>query len=414
MTESTKQYLTTTATTGLSWLGKPGQRSYELILQSVTQRLTPEHAALFAEPVTSEKGDQVDWYTDLPGEITPMADLSPDLRSGLQARLAALMDDIAAQARLLADGDANMQRLGEALSNALSIPDESAVFALSQAGAETQPVLINWASVQTDHGGVSGKVLTGWTPQRPAPFVAPAVAVQAVPVAGGATLGQTGWRWLSPLLWLLAGLLGLLFLILLIAPCALRGLPYLNFCPAPIVASDPQQDLARDRNVLENRVAFLEREIAQGEAGCRASVPMDDQALNDGEMQRRLVRERASRGDTEIGLMWNSQADLDLHVTCPAGGVINFSQKHAPQCGGRLDVDMNAAGSRHDAPVEHVYFKDPPAGPYTIKVVFFDSKPRGGSQRFRLRVSFRDDVEEFSGTLDRANPTWSTTYEYAP
>lgn len=414
MTQGDKQHLTTTATTGLNWLGKPGQRSFELIWQSVTQRLTPAHASLFAEPVTSASGDQVDWYTAMPGTITPMADLSPELRVKLQARLAQLMDDVAAQARLLASGDPNMQRLGEALSNALIIPDETAVFVLRDATDQMQPVLVNWASVLDDHGAVSGKVLTGWTPQRVIPAPAPLPRAVARPVLAGvdAAPQQGQLHWLSALLWLLAGLLALLFLILLIAPCALRGLPYLNFCPAPISATDPQLDLARDRGVLENRVAFLEREIARGEAGCQP--PVQDQALNDGELQRRLLRENASQGDAEIGLLWNSQADLDLHVICPTGDVINFSRSRAPNCGGRLDVDMNAAGARRDDPVEHVYFNDPPAGSYTFKVVFFDSKSRGGSQQFRLRALFGDKVEEFSGTLDRANQIWSTTYEYAP
>lgn len=431
MSGGERQLVATTTAAGLSRLGTAGQRSFELVSQWVARHLDADHAALFAEPVTSDSGDQVDWYTPLAGCVQPMQALPPDVQASLQHRLADRMDAIRSRvAALEGSADANTQRLAEALSNALTIPGPDAVHAVQTGGDSTdlQPVLVDWASVRADHGGIGDKLLTGWTPRRPPPPPSPVPAVPqghpaaAYPVAGvvaPAHPGRSAWPlWLA---WLIPALLAALVFYLLIAPCGLRGSAFLNFCPRAAVSSQPLDDLVRDRGVLENRVASLESEIAQSRQSCTPQAapeplpPPEDQAQPaPDDFQERLQRENAGTGEVDIALIWNSRADLDLHVRCPAGDEIYYRNSTSAACGGTLDVDMNAGGDRRNEPVEHVFFQTPAAGTYRITVVFFDARSFGGSHPFTLRISFGGDVQEFSGVLDRANPTWSTNYEYAP
>jgi len=45
-------------------------------------------------------------------------------------------------------------------------------------------------------------------------------------------------------------------------------------------------------------------------------------------------------GEIEFALSWNDENDLDLHVICPCGVEIYFSNKKCQTCGGELDCDM--------------------------------------------------------------------------
>ena len=66
--------LVTTSTQGLQPLGSAAQRSFELVATTVRQRLGAEHAALFAEPVVTDHGDQIDWYAQTHGTPQRLAD----------------------------------------------------------------------------------------------------------------------------------------------------------------------------------------------------------------------------------------------------------------------------------------------------------------------------------------------------
>lgn len=77
--------------------------------------------------------------------------------------------------------------------------------------------------------------------------------------------------------------------------------------------------------------------------------------IND-EFSRRMNREKAKVGDLTVTLIWEDYSDLDLHVHCPDGSHISYSNKEA--CGGYLDVDMNAGGAQSEEPVENVFFGD--------------------------------------------------------
>ncbi|MBL3580564.1 hypothetical protein [Rhodovulum visakhapatnamense] len=117
--------IVTTSSAGLTALGSREQRSYELIADTVRDRLGPDHAALFAEPVATEQGDRYDWYAPVPGRVRRLDALIPEERGALLQRLEALRADIGALAdEIGAEGSPAAERLSEALRNALQVPGE--------------------------------------------------------------------------------------------------------------------------------------------------------------------------------------------------------------------------------------------------------------------------------------------------
>ncbi len=150
----------TTRAEGLKPLGSQAQRSFDLIQSEIESRLGPDHAALFAEPVSSEFGDQTDWYATRPGRPIPLAALDEAEQAALRQRLAALVDDIrGVAAELAAQPGTEPQRLGDALANALEIPSEAAIHALRD-GSSLHPVLVDWARIADVQSPVRG-LLTG-------------------------------------------------------------------------------------------------------------------------------------------------------------------------------------------------------------------------------------------------------------
>lgn len=402
---SANRKITTSVRDGLRELGSPGQRSWELITATLGQSLGPRHAALFAEPVRSADGVQIDWYSGAAGQPRNLASLDEPTRAAVEADMAEMFAAIGSLAdELDARGDGASQRLAEALRNAIRIPGPEAVHVLGTGSAETppQPVLTDWATVPEENAAAGPAVLTGWAP-RPAPPspasmtsaaapaaepAATAAAVAASPVAAG-----PDWRrWiLAALALLLLGLsIGLLFVFW--RGCVLPGWGA-GRCAAP----------GFDTAALTQRVGHLEEELAAREADCAVE---DDFAA-------RLGRESAGSGAAEIALIWNSTADLDLHVACPAGDRINFDNRVSAMCGGRLDIDMNAAGPRVPDPVEHVYFDEVAPGTYDISVRLYDPTNQP-PQSFRLRVNSGDRTEEFSGQVSPDSPVWSIQHDIAP
>jgi hypothetical protein len=84
-------------------------------------------------------------------------------------------------------------------------------------------------------------------------------------------------------------------------------------------------------------------------------------------------------GDVQITLTWESDADLDLHVTEPSGDEISYSDPGPTETGGQLDVDSNI-GCENDGSVENVFWPegDMPLGEYTVEVHGFTVDGCGG------------------------------------
>ncbi len=432
---SSAQHITTTSVAGLRALGTSGQRSYELVVRTLTQRFGPAHAALFAEPVAPDVGDQVDWYTPVAGPLVALKNLPAAEKQAAEESLAVLMEDISGfAADLRGTAAADQQRLGEAVENALRFPGEESVFVVRTGDPDQpfQPVLVDWATQADTRGVVTDRPLIGWAPRRPVPATPPpadtSVAASAVSgqVIGTAMITHGDSRdsglWVASLLWLILALLTASVLYLILPACGLSGFARFNTCPVSVVHDDLMQDYDRERATLENRIALAERRLARSDEACTplppATAPIEiDEPVPEpvDEIDERLEREAATAGDGDVALVWNSQADLDLHVTCPAGDTIYYGNPRSAMCSGRLDVDMNArSSSLSNAPIEHVYFTDPKPGEYVIRVVIFNPASFPQPHNFRIRVTFGEDIREFSGTVSGGSREWSTTYVYAP
>ncbi|MCB2135097.1 MAG: hypothetical protein KDE08_04000 [Rhodobacteraceae bacterium] len=424
-------FLATTSSEGLSALGMREQRSYELISDTVRDQLGPDHAALFGEPVATAHGDRYDWYAAMEGRARKLQSLSEEEQAKARETLGKLTGDIRALAEKLGEkGSADDQRLSEALSNALEVPGEDFIFVVEVKegdGTRLQPVLINWAWVSDEQRAVRG-VLTGAskpaTPRPPVRAAAPVAATGAAasaPVAAAAVARDwTGpLRWLLLLGWLLLALMLAAIILLMVRPCALNGPSWLSFCTAAPLPDDGE--VARGR-VLQDMIAQVEQRIAIADRACQPAPPPPPPAVEPtvvpapeppaSDIENRLDRAGALRGDLTISLAWNSRADLDLSVTCPRGQSIWYRNREI--CNGRLDVDSNARRNnlRND-PVENIFFNTPAGGRYNIKVTLFDPHGTSVSQPFELLIRTRDDSRVERGVVTGKGGVWSTQYNYA-
>ena len=103
------------------------------------------------------------------------------------------------------------------------------------------------------------------------------------------------------------------------------------------------------------------------------------------------VTRRGGRiGRMNVVLSWQGNDDLDLHVVCPSGDIINYQETQ--HCGGTLDVDANHVGVV-DNPVENVVWDDPPRGRYKILVARFEDRdPRSATTPFTVELKIDGQV----------------------
>ena len=407
--------LITTSTEGFQPLGSAAQRSYELIHGSVRDRLGAEHAALFAEPVASEAGDRIDWYTALDGPPTPLSDLSEPDRLALRARLGGMIGDIRAEAdAAAARGTPDDQRLSEALKNATEVPDEASIFAIRDAGGDWQPILVHWAWVSNQQANVRG-VLSAMVPRTTPLADATPARSQMSPF----------WWWLILLGWLLlAAMLGAI-LYILIAPCGVNRFG-LTFCPTePPV----QKDAYEEDRVLSDEISRLQRELALLDRSCQPRVPIlpatpatpvtpaipllplpeVDQSRSQQDRDaigKRVTDRGASLGALNFVLEWQGEDDIDLYVTCPAGETISYSNREG--CGGYYDLDANVAQvAAIPDPVENIVFENAALGLYKVRAHLRDNRT-DGTKTVTLHV-LRDGgpSRSYTGTIDPETGEWS-------
>ena len=406
--------LDTTASAGLKPLGTPGQRSFELVVPAVRKALGDAHAALFAEPVASPRGDSIDWYAPVPGVARRLHDLDEATQKGLRDRLGGYVADIYGLADRLAQGnDAEGQQLAQALRNAVEVPDETAIFVVGE-----QPVLINWAHRQDVKQAPQG-ILQAMVPVRVPPPPPRSAAVETTAAVVVAPRSPLDWLW-----WLTVGITGVVIataLWLLVEPCGLVGPSWLNACPAPAETRVVDRGLEARRAQLEAEIAALERAALAAERACvpvtppappvqRAEAPPPTPPRD--EIDERRQQAGGQQGELTITLVWDSTADLDMHVTCPGGQTINYTNPRGCS-GGELDVDANVS-SRTTTPVENVFFRTgAQQGTYRIRVhMFDDGGRRGSSHNFTVRVEMGGEQQTFRGTVSAAQPNWTQSFEY--
>ena len=107
---------------------------------------------------------------------------------------------------------------------------------------------------------------------------------------------------------------------------------------------------------------------------------------------RRVIDAGGRIGALNVILTWNTGDDLDLHVICPSGEKIYYIKRN--NCGGVLDVDMNAnRGTTSTSPVENVTWPigAAPAGTYKVEV---DPYRRDSSQPIEFKVELLIDGQQ--------------------
>jgi hypothetical protein len=451
----------TTHQEGLRPVGTGGQltiHAYEQLVRYLRRMLSEDHARLLAEPNFNPARGTVDWYTETDQDIVPLSAADPDQRQAVESRLAELRDDIQRQAGALSRSDSGGDRqLGEMLRLALEVPDDEFIYC-----AGSRPVLVCWGTLRDQPDPPRG-VLQKFIPYTPPPAPPPSPGEAAGPTPGGPPEGVqaigTGAAaataepeyvevrrplyWLAWLLWLLFGLLVAAILVVLLSGCGIR-LPFIgtvntgliNYCPIGAAEADPgrspelQAELARTQ-VLEEELRRLELRIAVARRACEraaadppespAETPPDGPPATpaetppegpaeepaeppspdeDAAIDERLDREGAQRGEVAVSLTWDSDADLDLRVTCPGGEEIYYGRRSA--CGGELDVDMNVPSRMSEEPVENVYWPEgaAPPGTYRVAVTNFQTRSEGDQPTpFRVRVVNGGDTAIYEGEV---------------
>ena len=107
------------------------------------------------------------------------------------------------------------------------------------------------------------------------------------------------------------------------------------------------------------------------------------------------------QGDVQVTLRWNTNDDIDLHVTDPRGEVIYFDHKKSLS-GGKLDVDANASSDHCMInPVENIFWPEgrAPFGKYAVKVVYFN-KRQSAPVSYTVVVKYGEQEKFFEGSLN--------------
>jgi hypothetical protein len=116
-------------------------------------------------------------------------------------------------------------------------------------------------------------------------------------------------------------------------------------------------------------------------------------------------------GDVQVTLRWESNADVDLHVTEPAGTELWFGGPGPSPTGGRLDVDSNV-GCVQEASVENVFWPTggAPAGEYTVEVNGYQVAGCGsGAYTVTAQVRGRQVLDESGEVGEGETDTYTIT-----
>ena len=105
----------------------------------------------------------------------------------------------------------------------------------------------------------------------------------------------------------------------------------------------------------------------------------------------------AGTGEITVSMLWDSDDDLDLHMSTPDGSEIYYSNRNAG--GGELDVDANVGGRTMDNPVENIYFESPDSGTYSVWIEDYSDRT-DGTTNYIVRVTVGGQSQTYSGTID--------------
>ncbi len=190
------------------------------------QRLSADHANLFAEAAYDEELGSIDWYSPVDGEARLLSAFEGERRLELEADIAAKLADIRQLTGELSRGDETEQRVASLLESALSFPSKEQVFVVGG-----KPVITFWGfAPEGTMGRPSTPDFVTAAPDRPPAHVPVQLPVEDAPAAEilvAEPNSRSGWRWFLSLGWLgraMMGLLVLLALLFLLRGCNLIGL----------------------------------------------------------------------------------------------------------------------------------------------------------------------------------------------
>jgi uncharacterized protein YfaP (DUF2135 family) len=127
------------------------------------------------------------------------------------------------------------------------------------------------------------------------------------------------------------------------------------------------------------------------------------------ELDKRLKYQGTERADWEVSLIWNNKNDLDLHLSTPAGNIINVDAQYSP-CGGQLVAAMNSK-SASKKPIEHIiWHSKPPVGTYEVSVDHFRKRLGLGTRdptSFVVVLNRKGSLSCWGGEISSSEPTRS-------
>jgi len=268
--------------------------------------------------------------------------------------------------------------LANQLRSALSTPKNQLKYVQSSIDPNTnkiinRPVLVFWGfrEIETnqsfDQRGISDRLTDPHLldpPKEEPPF--PDKEIKTLPILSRVWWSVPSQRkaWYTLLWIIITGLICWIIWLLLIS-CSVSLFKEHESClkDRANISSD-----IRNQNLLENHIKGLERELLLLQHNCQIVTPQVNviDPSSHLEIKKRLDNSNARSGEVNVTLSWDNLADLDLHLVCPNGQVINFTRmkKNENNCG-ELDVDANHP--RYTAinkPIEHIFIDKAQVGHY--------------------------------------------------
>ncbi len=242
---------------GLNPLGFRGQRVISLYAQVkhlIRSGLGEEFAQIFAEPVLSESGDQVDWYVDLAGDVEHWQELGKESRHALSADADEAVERVRTYAKSL-KSSADALEQGELLELALSIPGPEAFHRLGG-----QVVLAPWGFERD--GSAGGPAELSGVSELPSPPPIPAGPIEP----DVQTRKRVTWWWLP---WILSLLTLLLIAMQLYCPL----FDWLRNPPIVLPEDNRLQEMEKQKRGLEDELERLKKRYAEALEACKEPDP---------------------------------------------------------------------------------------------------------------------------------------------
>jgi hypothetical protein len=120
--------------------------------------------------------------------------------------------------------------------------------------------------------------------------------------------------------------------------------------------------------VVETRVDTVVRVDTIREQPQPQPRPRQDDAV-------RQAEQVGNNGELKITLLWDFQADIDLHVLQPNGKEIWYKNKTDNSTGGALDVDHRSGGR---GAAENIFWQNPPRGQYKVALKYYGKSKNTG------------------------------------